>query len=76
MDDGAMRVLVAIDGSEPAGLAVDLVADVAWPAGTEIVVGGGGRNWSRPVRWTMAGTAMVQADRDRGGDPRARHTGP
>ena len=33
-----MRVLVAIDGSERAGVAVDLVADVAWPAGTEILV--------------------------------------
>ena len=30
-----MRVLVAIDGS---GLAVDFVADAAWPAGTEILV--------------------------------------
>ena len=29
-----MRVLVAIDGSGAANLAVDLVADVAWPAGT------------------------------------------
>jgi nucleotide-binding universal stress UspA family protein len=34
----AMRVLVASDGSESAGLAVDLVAGVAWPPGTEIVV--------------------------------------
>jgi nucleotide-binding universal stress UspA family protein len=33
-----MRVLLAVDGSEPGGLAVDLVANVAWPAGTEIVV--------------------------------------
>ena len=31
-----MRVLVAIDGSDSARLAVDLVADVAWPAGTAI----------------------------------------
>ena len=35
---GAMKVLLAIDGSEPAGLALGLVADIAWPAGTEIVV--------------------------------------
>ncbi|MFI5042390.1 MAG: universal stress protein [Acidimicrobiales bacterium] len=33
-----MRVLLAIDGSEPAAIAIDLVADVAWPTGTEIVV--------------------------------------
>jgi nucleotide-binding universal stress UspA family protein len=38
MDDGSMRVLVAIDGSEPAVLGIDLVANVAWPAGTEILV--------------------------------------
>ena len=29
-----MRVLVAIDGSEPASLAVELVAEAAWPAGS------------------------------------------
>jgi nucleotide-binding universal stress UspA family protein len=33
-----MRVVVAVDGSEPAKLAVDLVADCAWPRGTEIAV--------------------------------------
>ena len=33
-----MRVLVAIDGSEQAAVAIDLVAGVAWPAGTEILV--------------------------------------
>lgn len=38
MGDKAMRVLVAIDGSEPAKLAVDLVADCAWPPGTDILV--------------------------------------
>ncbi len=38
MDNGAMRVLLAIDGSESAGLAVDLVANIAWPTGSEIVV--------------------------------------
>lgn len=37
-NDDRMRVLVAIDGSAPSGLAVDLVADAAWPAGTQIVV--------------------------------------
>jgi nucleotide-binding universal stress UspA family protein len=33
-----MRVLVAIDGSAPASLAVDLVAGIDWSPGTEIVV--------------------------------------
>ena len=33
-----MRVLVAIDGSAPASLAVDLVGGIGWPGGTEIVV--------------------------------------
>jgi nucleotide-binding universal stress UspA family protein len=35
---GSMRVLLAIDGSEPSGLAIDLVADAAWPSGTGIDV--------------------------------------
>lgn len=33
-----MRILVAIDGSDSATLAVDLVANVAWPGGTAIRV--------------------------------------
>lgn len=33
-----MRVLVAVDGSGPAGIAVDLVAEIPWPDGTEILV--------------------------------------
>ncbi len=33
-----MRILVAIDGSASASLAVDLVADAAWPSGTTIRV--------------------------------------
>mgnify|MGYP001824932256 FL=1 len=33
-----MRVLVAIDGSECAGVAVDLVAGLPWPTGTKIQV--------------------------------------
>jgi nucleotide-binding universal stress UspA family protein len=34
----AMRVLVAIDGSAPAAVAVDLVSNIAWPAASEIFV--------------------------------------
>lgn len=33
-----MRVLVAIDGSAAASVAVDLVCGITWPSGTEIVV--------------------------------------
>jgi nucleotide-binding universal stress UspA family protein len=33
-----MRVLVAIDGSAPAGLAVELATNIGWPAGSEILV--------------------------------------
>jgi nucleotide-binding universal stress UspA family protein len=33
-----MRVTVATDGSPPAGAAIDLVAGVAWPSGTELRV--------------------------------------
>ena len=38
MDSGVMRILIAIDGSEPAALGLDLVAGVSWPADTEVVV--------------------------------------
>jgi nucleotide-binding universal stress UspA family protein len=34
----ALRVIVAIDGSGPAGIALDLASDLAWPAGTQLVV--------------------------------------
>ena len=57
-----IRLLVAIDGSEPAGVAVDLVADFAWPDGTEIlvaeVVESGAGLFGEP--WSAL--AMVQAD--------------
>lgn len=36
-NSAAMRVLVAVDGSAPAGRAVELVANIAWPAGTEVL---------------------------------------
>jgi len=67
----SMRVLVAIDGSVPARLAVDLVSDISWPAGTEILVaeavetGAGlfGGPWAAMPRGRPA-TAIV--DRARG----------
>jgi nucleotide-binding universal stress UspA family protein len=38
MGSGTFRVLLAIDGSEPARRAIDFVANAAWPADSEIVV--------------------------------------
>lgn len=38
MDDRRMRVLLAVDGSKPAGLAVELVTNVVWPRDTQIVI--------------------------------------
>ena len=62
MEGKTIRLLVAIDGSEPAGVAVDLVADFAWPDGTEIlvaeVVESGAGLFGEP--WSAL--AMVQAD--------------
>jgi hypothetical protein len=36
--DRPLRLLVGIDGSPAADLAVDFVAGAAWPAGTHVVV--------------------------------------
>ena len=38
MERRKMRVLLAIDGSERAGLAVDLAETIAWPTGSDILV--------------------------------------
>ena len=57
-----MRVLVAIDGSEPAGLAVDLVAEAAWPAGTEILVAEAVESGAGLFGGPWPEIAMVQAD--------------
>ncbi len=57
-----MRVLVAIDGSERAGLAVDLVADAAWPAGTEILVAEAVESVAGLFGGSWSALAMVQAD--------------
>ena len=57
-----MRVLVAIDGSEPAGIAVDLVAEAAWPAGTEILVAEAVESGAGLFGGPWPEIAMVQAD--------------
>jgi nucleotide-binding universal stress UspA family protein len=38
MGKGTMRILLATDGSEPAMLAQKLIASIAWPSGTHILV--------------------------------------
>jgi nucleotide-binding universal stress UspA family protein len=58
-----MRVLVAIDGSVPAGLAVDLVADVAWPAGSEILVAEAVESGAGLFGGPWPALAVIQADR-------------
>lgn len=58
----AMRVLVAIDGSEAAGLALDLVADAFWPAGTEILVVEAVETGLGLFGGPWPALAMVQAD--------------
>lgn len=63
MDSQAMRVLVAIDGSEPAGMAVDLVANVAWPRGTEILVAQAVETGAGLFGGPWPALAMVQTDR-------------
>ena len=58
-----MRVLVAIDGSEPARLALDLVAGVSWPAGTEILVAEAIETGDGLFGGPWPALAMVETDR-------------
>ena len=63
MDKGAMRILVATDGSEPGGLAVDLVASVAVPPDSEIVVADAVETGAGIYGGPWHGLAAVQTDR-------------
>lgn len=63
MNSSAMRILVAVDGSEPAGLAVDLVANAAWPPGTEIVVTEAVETGAGVYGGPWPALAVVQTDR-------------
>jgi nucleotide-binding universal stress UspA family protein len=63
MNSNAMRVLVAIDGSEPAGLAVDLVANAAWPPDSEIVVAEAVETGAGIYGGPWPSLAVVQTDR-------------
>jgi nucleotide-binding universal stress UspA family protein len=58
----AMRVLVAIDGSAPGALAVDLVVDAAWPAGTQITVAEAVESGAGLFGGPWPALAMVQAE--------------
>ncbi len=63
MKGDTMRVLVAIDGSVPSALAVDLVASVPWPAGTEIVVAEAVESGAGLYGGPWPALAMVEAER-------------
>ena len=58
-----MRVLVATDGSEAAGVAIDLVAHVAWPTGTEILVVDVVESGAALFGGPWPALAIVEADR-------------
>ena len=62
MKGDTIRVLVAIDGSVSADLAVDLVSDVAWPAETEILVAEAVESGAGLFGGPWPALAMVQAD--------------
>ena len=63
MGNNAMRILVAIDGSEPARLAVDLVANAAWPPDSEIVVAEAVETGDGMFGGPWLAGALVQTDR-------------
>jgi nucleotide-binding universal stress UspA family protein len=63
MDNRAMRVLLAIDGSEAARVGVDLVAGAAWPPGSEILVAQAVETGPALFGGPWPALAMVQADR-------------
>ncbi len=62
MDDGALRVLLATDGSEPAGLAVDLVSNIAWPDASQITVAHAVETAAALFGGPWAGPALIQTD--------------
>ncbi len=59
----AMRVLVAVDGSPMADLAVDVVASATWPAGTEVLVAESVETGPGLFGGPWPALALVQADR-------------
>ena len=63
MGNSAVRILVAIDGSEPARLAVDLVANAAWPPDSEIVVAEAVETRDGMFGGPWRAGALVQTDR-------------
>jgi hypothetical protein len=63
VENSRMRVLLASDGSEPAGLAVDLVANVAWPPGSAIFVAQAVETGAGLFSGPWPALAMVQTDR-------------
>jgi nucleotide-binding universal stress UspA family protein len=66
----AMRLLVAIDGSGHASTALDLVAGITWPDGTEILVAEAVESGGGLFGGPMPAIAMLQSD-DLEGEVRA-----
>jgi nucleotide-binding universal stress UspA family protein len=62
MDAGALRVLLATDGSEPAGLAVDLVSNIAWPDASQITVAHAVETAAGLLGGPWPGLAMIETD--------------
>lgn len=62
MKDSAMSVLLAIDGSEAAGLAVDLVAGLDWPVGSRITVAESVETGTALFGGPWPAVAMVQTE--------------
>lgn len=58
-----MRVLVAIDGSKPASVGVDLVGAIGWPVGTEIVVAEAVQSGDALYGGPWQAVAMIEATR-------------
>jgi nucleotide-binding universal stress UspA family protein len=62
MHDGAMNVLLAIDGSEAAGLAVDLVEGIGWPPGSQITVAESVETGTALFGGPWPGVVMIQTE--------------
>ena len=59
-----MRILLATDGSQPAGRALNLVANMAWPTGTSIrLVSAVPKGSEMVVKWTPETASLSELDR-------------
>jgi len=59
-----MRILLAVDGSRPAGLALNLLAGMGWPAGTHIrIVSVVPHGTNMVVQWSPRTSSLSELDR-------------